>query len=55
LARGKHHSHAVEAFKKAIAADPRNPFYYVHLADSYAALGLSDAAEETYRQAESLK
>ncbi|MGO9136412.1 MAG: tetratricopeptide repeat protein [Syntrophales bacterium] len=55
LARGKHHGQAIEAFKKAIAADPRNPFYYVHLADSYAALGLSDAAEETYRQAESLR
>jgi tetratricopeptide (TPR) repeat protein len=55
LARGNHHSQAIEAFKKAIAADPRNPFYYVHLADSYAALGLSYEAEKTYRQAESLK
>ena len=55
LARGNHHSQAIEAFKKAIAADPRNPFYYVHLADSYTALGLSDEAEKTYRQAESLK
>jgi tetratricopeptide (TPR) repeat protein len=55
LARGNHHNQAIEAFKKAIAADPRNPFYYVHLADSYAALGLSDQAERTYRQAESLK
>jgi tetratricopeptide (TPR) repeat protein len=55
LARGNHHSQAIEAFKKAIAADPRNPFYYVHLADSYNALGLSDEAEKTYRQAESLK
>ena len=55
LARGNHHRQAIEAFKKAIAADPRNPFYYVHLADSYAAIGLSDAAEKTYRQAESLK
>ena len=55
LARGNHYSEAIEAFKKAIAADPRNPFYYVHLADSYAALGLSDQAEKTYRQAESLK
>jgi tetratricopeptide (TPR) repeat protein len=55
LARGNHHSQAIEAFKKAIASDPGNPFYYVHLADSYAALGLSAAAEKTYRQAESLK
>jgi tetratricopeptide (TPR) repeat protein len=55
LARGNHYGRAIEAFKKAIAADPHNPFYYVHLADSYAALGLSDQAERTYRQAESLK
>jgi len=55
LARGSHHSQAIEAFKKAVAADPHNPFYYVHLGDSYAALGLSDEAEKTYRQAESLK
>jgi Flp pilus assembly protein TadD len=55
LARENHHGRAVAAFKKAIAADPRNPFYYVHLADSYAALGLADQAEKNYRQAESLK
>jgi superkiller protein 3 len=55
LARGNHHSQAIEAFKKAIAADPQNPFYYVHLAESYTALGLYGLAEETYRQAESLK
>jgi tetratricopeptide (TPR) repeat protein len=55
LARENHHGHAIEAFKKAIAADPGNPFYYVHLANSYAALGLSDEAEKTYCQAESLK
>ena len=55
LARRNHHDRAIEAFKKAIIADPSNPFYYVHLADSYAALGLSDQAEKTYHQAESLK
>jgi tetratricopeptide (TPR) repeat protein len=55
LARGNHYNQAIEAFKKAIAADPHNPFYYVHLADSYAALGLSDEAAQTYRKAESLK
>jgi tetratricopeptide (TPR) repeat protein len=55
LARGNRHSEAIEAFKKAIAADPHNPFYYVHLADSYAALGFSDQAKKTYLQAESLK
>lgn len=55
LARGNHHIEAVEAFKKAAVADPHNPFHYVHLGDSYAALGLTDDAERAYRQAESLK
>ncbi|HUH65352.1 MAG TPA: tetratricopeptide repeat protein [Syntrophales bacterium] len=55
LARENHHRAAIEAFEKAIAADPRNPFYYIHLADSYKAIGLTDRAEETLRRAESLK
>lgn len=55
LARRNQHSQAIEAFKKAVAADPHNPFYYVHLGDSYAALGLSDESERAYREAESLK
>ncbi len=55
LARTNRHSEAIEAFRKAAAADPDNPFYYVHLGDSYAALGLSCEAEIAYRQAEALK
>ena len=55
LARGNHHGKAIEAFKKATVADPHNPFYYVHLGDSYAALGLSDESERAYRKAESLQ
>lgn len=55
LARANYHLQAIETFKKAIAADSRNPFYYVHLAESYVAVGLSDMAEKMYRQAEALK
>ena len=55
LAKENHHLQAIEIFKKAIAVDPRNPFYYVHLADSYSACGLTDLAGKTRREAESLK
>jgi len=55
LAKGNYHLQAIEAFKKAIAADTENPFYYIHLAESYTAIGLLDMAEKTYRQAEALK
>ena len=55
LARGNFYLQAIEVFKKAIAADPENPFYYIHLAESYTAIGLPDMAEKTYRKAESLR
>jgi len=55
LARENYHLPAIEAFKKAITADPENPFYYIHLAESYTEIGLPDMAEKIYRQAESLK
>lgn len=55
LTRENYHLQAIEAFKKAIAADPENPFYYIHLAESYMAIGLPDMAGKTHRQAESLK
>jgi tetratricopeptide (TPR) repeat protein len=55
LARGNFYLQAIEAFKKAIAADPENPFYYIHLAESYTAIGLPDMAEKMYRKAESLR
>lgn len=55
LAREHYYLQAVEAFKKAITVDPHNPFYYVHLADTYTALGLSDLSEDTYMKAKSLK
>lgn len=55
LVRARQHFSAIEVFKKAIAADPLNPFYYLRLAESYEAVGLSDLAEKTYREIESLK
>ncbi|HVO67360.1 MAG TPA: tetratricopeptide repeat protein [Syntrophales bacterium] len=55
LARESYHLQAIEAFKKAIAADPKNPFYYVRLAESYTAIERPDMAEKICRQVESLK
>ena len=55
LTMENYHLQAIEAFKKAIAADPKNPFYYIRLAESYTAIGLPDMAEKTHRLAESLK
>jgi tetratricopeptide (TPR) repeat protein len=55
LARENYHLQAIDAFQKSIAEDSHNPFYYIHLADSYAALGLADLAEKAYMKAKSLK
>jgi tetratricopeptide (TPR) repeat protein len=40
------HLQAIEIFKKAIAADPRNPFYPLRLAEAHTAAGLSDTADK---------
>jgi len=55
LAKENYHLQAIDAFQKAIAIDSHNPFYYIHMAESYAALGLSDLAEKAYLSAASLK
>lgn len=55
LARENYHLQAIEAFKKAITADPENPFYYIHLAESYNISGFPDMAEKTCLKAKSLK
>ena len=55
LARENYHLQAIEAFKKAITVDPHNPFYHIHLAESYTTLGLSDLSEKAYLKAKSLK
>jgi tetratricopeptide (TPR) repeat protein len=38
---------AIEIFKRAIAADPKNPFYPLRLAGAYTAAGLSDKTGKT--------
>jgi tetratricopeptide (TPR) repeat protein len=55
LAKENYHLQAIDAFQKAIAIDSHNPFYYIHMAESYAVLGLSDLAEKAYLNATSLK
>jgi superkiller protein 3 len=44
LARAGHHEAAIAYFQQAIKADPRNPFYYMHLAASCNAIGREDIA-----------
>lgn len=44
LARAGRHELAIEYFQLAIAADPGNPFYYMHLAASCTAIGREDIA-----------
>ena len=55
LAQAADHERAAFAFQKAITAEPRNPFYFLHLAESYAALGREELALEAIRQAKSLR
>jgi tetratricopeptide (TPR) repeat protein len=55
LARANRHAEAVATFKKAIALEPTNTFYYLYLAESYRALGQTDRVAETVLQAESIK
>ncbi len=51
LSRAHYHREAVAAFKKAIAYDPKNPFYYNALSESYQSLGDPEAAAKVLRQA----
>ena len=55
LSKEGFHSHAAEAFLKAIAVEPGNPLYLVRLAASHAAQGRNHLAEASLRQAQSLK
>lgn len=45
LAGENHHDMAIGAFEKAVAADPRNPFYSLSLVKSYEAEGLYEKAQ----------
>lgn len=51
LARHEDHKQAVSAFKKALEQDPGNPFYYLHLARSYEALGENELASSAFEKA----
>lgn len=51
LARRDAHAQAVSAFKKALELDAGNPFYYLHLARSYEALGEQELASSAYEKA----
>jgi tetratricopeptide (TPR) repeat protein len=51
LARARRHREAAAAFRRAVASDPQNPFYYLALAEACRALGDLDAAAEALRQA----
>ncbi|MCU0581454.1 MAG: tetratricopeptide repeat protein [Syntrophales bacterium] len=46
LARAGHHEAAIQYFRRAIKADPRNPFYFMHLAASCTAIGREDMVSE---------
>ncbi len=55
LTDNSHHRDARAAYRKAIAADPENPFYYLRLAESYKNEGLDDKADEIYKKAKTAK
>jgi superkiller protein 3 len=54
LARVGHHEAAIIYFQRAIKADPRNPFYYMHLAASCTAIGREDLAAAMLKGNDSL-
>jgi tetratricopeptide (TPR) repeat protein len=51
LARHGFHKQAVSAFLKAVERDAGNPFYYLHLARSYEALGEHELASSAFEKA----
>jgi tetratricopeptide (TPR) repeat protein len=50
LARHEDHEQAVSAFKKAVEQDAGNPFYYLHLARSYEAMGEHELASSAFEK-----
>ncbi|MDO9515145.1 MAG: tetratricopeptide repeat protein [Syntrophales bacterium] len=54
LAGENHHAMAIEAFEKAVAADPCNPFYCLSLVKSCEMEGLHEKARAIYEKAQSL-
>lgn len=55
LLREKRYIQAIQVFKKAIEEEPLNPFYHIHLAQSYEAAGFPEEAAKTHAKAQSLK
>ena len=53
LANERNHMMAINAFEKAVSADPQNPFYYIGLVKSCEVEGFHDKARETYNNAKS--
>ncbi len=55
LYREKRYIQAIQVFKGAVAAEPSNPFYHLHLSRSYEAAGFPEEAAKEDRTAQSLK
>ena len=54
LAERSAYEQAAAAFRRAIAVERQNPFYFLNLAAAYASLGREDLALEAIRQAQAL-
>ena len=55
LSRFSQYEKAVMAFRKAITAEPDNPFYILYLAGAYNALGREDLARQALEKSELLR
>jgi tetratricopeptide (TPR) repeat protein len=55
LSRFSQYEKAVTAFRKAVTAEPDNPFYNLYLAGAYAALGQEDLARQALEKSEALR
>jgi len=54
LAGEHNHKMAIDAFEKAVLADPHNPFYYLSLVKSCEIEGFHDKAREVYKKAKTM-
>jgi tetratricopeptide (TPR) repeat protein len=55
LFRERKYLQAIDTFRGAVAAEPLNPFYHLHLARSYEAAGFPEEAARAGEKARSLK
>jgi len=55
LYREKWYLQAIDTFREAVAVEPLNPFYHLHLARSYEAAGFPEEAARAGAKAQSLK